>query len=257
MKDSSVNTAASILAGGVLIDSAAEHYRAGFHQPAMFLAPVAAAGALAVTANAALRRQPPAAAGKVMLGAAMLVGVAGFAFHWVNIFRRAGGLNSTNIFYGAPAAAPMALTMAGMVSLVSAHGDHRAAPAMLSLLSAAGLAGTSIEAGVLHFRGAFHSRWMYAPVVLPPLAAAALAAATVMPTPAPRRIARTLLRLTVWLGVAGVALHTWGVQRRMGGWRNWQQNLLAGPPLPAPPAFTGLAIAGLAALDLSESTSAR
>jgi hypothetical protein len=39
------------------------------------------------------------------------------------------------------------------------------------------------------------------------------------------------------------------VQRRMGGWNNWRQNLLAGPPLPAPPAFTGLALAGLAALD--------
>jgi hypothetical protein len=34
----------------------------------------------------------------------------------------------------------------------------------------------------------------------------------------------------------------------MGGWRNWSQNLLNGPPLPAPPAFTALAIAGLAAL---------
>ena len=38
----------------------------------------------------------------------------------------------------------------------------------------------------------------------------------------------------------------------MGGWRNWQQNLLNGPPLPAPPSFTGLALAGLAALGLME-----
>jgi hypothetical protein len=36
----------------------------------------------------------------------------------------------------------------------------------------------------------------------------------------------------------------------MGGWRNWRQNVLVGPPLPAPPAFTALAIAGLASLDL-------
>ena len=34
----------------------------------------------------------------------------------------------------------------------------------------------------------------------------------------------------------------------MGGWRNWSQNVLNGPPLPAPPSFTGLAMAGLAAL---------
>jgi hypothetical protein len=38
----------------------------------------------------------------------------------------------------------------------------------------------------------------------------------------------------------------------MGGWRNWRQNLLAGPPLPAPPAFVGLAFAGLAALQMLE-----
>jgi hypothetical protein len=36
----------------------------------------------------------------------------------------------------------------------------------------------------------------------------------------------------------------------MGGWRNWTQNVLNGPPLPAPPSFTGLALAGLAALGL-------
>ena len=33
-------------------------------------------------------------------------------------------------------------------------------------------------------------------------------------------------------------------------WRNWRQNILAGPPIPAPPAFTGLALAGLGALIL-------
>jgi len=38
----------------------------------------------------------------------------------------------------------------------------------------------------------------------------------------------------------------------MGGWQNLSQNLFDGPPLPAPPAFTGLALAGLAALDLME-----
>jgi hypothetical protein len=38
----------------------------------------------------------------------------------------------------------------------------------------------------------------------------------------------------------------------MGGWRNWSQNILNGPPIPAPPSFTGLALAGLAALGLIE-----
>jgi hypothetical protein len=34
--------------------------------------------------------------------------------------------------------------------------------------------------------------------------------------------------------------------------RNWSQNVLNGPPLPAPPSSTGLALAGLAALSLQE-----
>ena len=72
-----------------------------------------------------------------------------------------------------------------------------------------------------------------------------------------QKVARSLLHLTTWLGVVGVGFHAWGVQRRMGGWSNWSQNLLAGPPLLAPPAFTGLAVAGLAALDLLESRGAR
>jgi hypothetical protein len=49
-----------------------------------------------------------------------------------------------------------------------------------------------------------------------------------------------------------MGFHAQGVRRSMGGWRNWSQNLLAGPPLPAPPAFTGMALAGLAALLLLE-----
>ncbi|WP_052233996.1 hypothetical protein [Massilia sp. WF1] len=58
------------------------------------------------------------------------------------------------------------------------------------------------------------------------------------------------MNATAWLGVAGVALHARGVARQMGGWRNWSQNVLSGPPLPAPPSFSALALAGGAALEL-------
>jgi hypothetical protein len=67
-----------------------------------------------------------------------------------------------------------------------------------------------------------------------------------------RWLTRWWLRLTALLGGVGVGFHIWGVQRNMGGWRNWRQNLLNGPPIPAPPSFTGLALAGLAALGLLE-----
>ncbi|HEX8785279.1 MAG TPA: hypothetical protein VF793_03765, partial [Telluria sp.] len=53
-----------------------------------------------------------------------------------------------------------------------------------------------------------------------------------------------------WLGLIGMGFHARGVARQMGGWANWSQNLLSGPPLPAPPSFTALALAGRAALAL-------
>jgi hypothetical protein len=56
------------------------------------------------------------------------------------------------------------------------------------------------------------------------------------------------MRLLVAMGVAGVGFHAYGVSRNMGGWRNWSQMILQGPPLPAPPAFLGIAAAGLGIL---------
>jgi hypothetical protein len=107
-----------------------------------------------------------------------------------------------------------------------------------------------MEAGLLHFRGAFHNPAMLLPVTAPPAAAAMLAFAAVGDADRPRRLTRLWLRFTALMGVAGVGFHAIGVARNMGGWRNWTQNLQVGPPLPAPPSFTGLALAGLAALGL-------
>ena len=52
------------------------------------------------------------------------------------------------------------------------------------------------------------------------------------------------------LGIAGPMFHAYGIHRNMGGWRNWSQMILQGPPLPAPPAFLGIAAAGLGVLPL-------
>jgi hypothetical protein len=118
-------------------------------------------------------------------------------------------------------------------------------------LAAVGMAGSAAEAGWLHFRGAFQNPFMWGPVSVPPIGAALLArAACEGPTEVRRPLTRGWLGLTALLGVAGVGLHMFGVARSMGGWRNWSQNLLAGPPIPAPPAFTALSIAGLSALEL-------
>jgi hypothetical protein len=261
-----LNAAAATLAGTVLTDSTTEHYRAGFHNPAMFVAPLVSAAVLVTTTHAALRSGGGGNMRSVVLAGSVITGLVGFGFHLTNTSRRVGGwTSSTNVLYSAPIAAPLAATMAGVLGIVASRVEHPRAPTdhqsftlsarrrrglLVSALSALGLVGTTAEAAALHFRGAFQNPFMYAPVVVPPITAAMLATAAVTRSSAALGVARTLLRLTEWLGIVGACFHGWGVHRRMGGWHNWRQNVLAGPPLPAPPAFTGLSLAGLAALDL-------
>jgi hypothetical protein len=123
---------------------------------------------------------------------------------------------------------------------------------MLAAVTAAGLAGNVGEAGLLHFRGAYQNPAMFAPVTVPPIASALLGASALRPGRFVNGLARWWLRLTALLGCAGVGFHAYGVSRAMGGWANWKQNVVDGPPLPAPPSFTGLALAGLTALSLIE-----
>jgi hypothetical protein len=125
----------------------------------------------------------------------------------------------------------------------------------LAAATSAGLLGTVGEAGLLHFRGAYHDPFMFLPVTAPPTAAVLLGATTLSKGHASHKLTRGWLRFTALLGLAGAGFHMVGVARNMGGWRNWSQNILNGPPIPAPPAFTGLALAGLAALGLMETAS--
>ena len=257
-----LNAAAATLATGVLTDSTTEHYRAAFHNSAMFVAPAVSAAALSTSIAASVAPNRHLRARETVFAAAIATGLVGFGYHLANVSRRVGGWNSANVFHGAPVAAPLAITMAGILGFAAsriAAGDTSRIPpgAALGALAAVGLAGTSAEATALHFRGAFQNPFMYAPVAIPPVAAMALAAASVSDSPRTRTAAKMLLQVIALLGIAGVGFHTWGVQRRMGGWRNWRQNVLAGPPLSAPPAFTGLALAGLAALELVETGRAR
>ena len=120
----------------------------------------------------------------------------------------------------------------------------------MAALSSLGLLGTVGEAGLLHFRGAYHNPAMFVPVSVPPVAAVLLGRVAVAEQRTDPWLTRWWLRLTAAIGFAGVGFHIFGVARNMGGWRNWSQNVLNGPPIPAPPSFTGLALAGLAALGL-------
>jgi hypothetical protein len=241
--------AAAMLAASVLSDSALEHYRGDFENPGMF-APLASAAVVLACALRGTRSAVPYAT-------ACAVGTAGLAFHTYNVLRRPGGLSWANLFYAAPVGAPAALTLAGVIGL-SARPVGAGAPTLAGLpsgralcgLAAFGLAGTSAEAALLHFRGAFQHPAMWVPVSVPPVTAALLAGAALPGSRGPRRLTNALLQACTWLGVLGMGFHARGIARQMGGWRNWSQNVLAGPPLPAPPSFSALALAGRAALAL-------
>lgn len=256
--------AAALLGAAVFGDSAVEHYRGAFSNPAMVLPLGAAAGTLLASLQGSATRPGTGHAGRQLTyGTSMAIGMLGTGFHVYNVAKRVGGWRWNNVFYGAPLGAPAALTLSGLLGWCAdrlAAADAGAPPAtllglpagrVLAGVTSAGLIGTIGEAALMHLRGAYHNPAMWLPVTLPGVAAATMAAATVGRS-RPRPASKIWLRVTAVLGLAGTAFHCYGVSRHMGGWRNWGQNVLDGPPVPAPPAFTGLALAGLAALALIE-----
>jgi hypothetical protein len=257
-----LNRAAGILAGCVLGDSALEHHRGSFHNKSMFAPLVSATLSLAASAHGTADARDRRHRGRdTVYALAVATGLIGTAFHLYNIAKRTGGVSSLNLFYGAPIGAPAALSLAGLLGIAAERVRDSApdtvprllgipAGKALAALTSVGLVGTVGEAGLLHLRGAYHNPAMYLPVSLPTIAAALLARNALGSSPGERRLTRWWLRLTAFLGFAGTGFHAFGIARGMGGFRNWSQNLLNGPPLPAPPSFTGLALAGLAALAL-------
>ena len=259
-----MNRAAGMIATSVLADSAIEHYRGSFHNKAMVIPLVTAALSLAASAHGSADSRTAAhPARDGIYGAAALTGLAGTCFHIFNISKKPGGFSWQNLFYSAPIGAPAALTLSGILGFLAERvrdtlpgraptlcgvSAGRAVAAATSL----GLLGTVAEAGLLHFRGAYHDPFMYLPVTIPPLTAVLIGNAALGRMRERRPLTRFWLRFTALLGFVGAGFHVIGVARNMGGWRNWSQNVLNGPPIPAPPSFTGLALAGLAALGLME-----
>jgi hypothetical protein len=253
-----LNAAAALLATAALADSATEHYRGAFHNKTMIAPIVVAAQALGASLHGATDRASGASPVRDLGQAlALVTGIVGTGFHFYNVMKRPGGWSWLNLFYAAPIGAPVALSLAGMLGGVAERlrGGGRTLfgflpGRLIARLVSLGLLGASGEAALLHFRGAYHNPAMVIPVTAPPVAAALLTGATVCPRLA--QPASLALKALTGVGLLGTAFHAYGIQRNMGGWRNWSQNILNGPPLPAPPAFTALAIAGLAALKLLE-----
>jgi len=258
-----LHAAAALLGLSVLADSALEHWRGSFENPGMVTPLLSSLMTIAVGARGAAGTEQGHARSGVY-ASAVAAGAAGTGFHAYNVLRRPGGLSWMNLFYAAPLGAPAALSLSGLFGLAAQRlglqAGMRTRPKLLRLpagralaaLTSLGIAGTVAEAGLLHFRGAFQNPFMWLPVTVPPLATLSMVHAATAPRRRHYRLARALLNATAVLGIAGVGFHAYGVSRQMGGWRNARQNLLSGPPLPAPPAFAALALAGRAALSLLE-----
>jgi hypothetical protein len=257
-----LNRAAGMLALSVLADSGVEHYRGSFENKAMFTPLIVSALTLGTSIHGTADRRGVA---HVMRDTTYLLaaatGLIGTGFHIYNVAKKAGGFSWQNLFYGAPLGAPMAILLSGLIGFCSERvreTPRGATPTIFDLpagramaaVTSGGLLGTAGEAALLHFRGAFHNPFMMLPVTLPPFGAALLARVAAAGPGREHRFTRWWMRLLTAMGVAGVGFHAYGVSRNMGGWRNWSQNVLNGPPLPAPPSFAGLALAGLAALGL-------
>jgi hypothetical protein len=248
---------AAILCVSVALDSGIEHYRGSFKNRAMFVGPTMAALGLAAASWIAFRPQDARETlPRIAFATVGSTGLAGLGFHAFNILKRPGGLSALNLFYAAPAGAPAALTLAGLYGVIAGEmlsgSDYVATrlPRHTAALVSLSLLGTVAEAGFLHFRGAFQNPVMYAPVTIPTLAAISIGAAAL--TPRATVVAGPLLKATAVLGIAGPIFHAYGIHRNMGGWRNWSQMILQGPPLPAPPAFLGIAVVGLGILPTLE-----
>jgi hypothetical protein len=257
-----LNRAAGVLASSVLADSSVEHYRGSFKNKAMFTPLVVSALTLAMSAHGTADMRPFAHKARdatYLLAAA--TGLLGSGFHLYNVGKRDGGFCWQNLFYAAPLGAPMAVLLSGLLGFCSERVRESGkgkrpeifglpAGRTIAAVTGAGLLGTTGEAGLLHFRGAFHNPFMAVPVTLPPIGAALLLNTAAGRAGNKRRLTRWWMRLLTAMGIAGVGFHAYGVSRNMGGWYNWSQNVLNGPPLPAPPSFAGLALAGLAAIGL-------
>jgi hypothetical protein len=246
----------------VLADSAVEHYRGAYFNRAMYTPLAVGTLSLAASVHGVADRDEEAhRARDTIYALAAVTGLIGTGIHLYNVTKRPGGISWNNLFYAAPLGAPFALLLSGLLGFTAERvrdNESGTAPTVfgapagraMATVAAFGLAGTTAEAALLHFRGAYHDPAMFLPVTVPPLAAVLVGHVAVAGGAPERPFTRWWLRLTTALGFAGAGFHIFGVARNMGGWRNWSQNLLNGPPIPAPPSFTALALAGLAALAL-------
>lgn len=241
----------------LLADAFAGHYRSGFAFRSQY-APFVSGGLLIVTAIAAVLKPDAEWANLALRVAgwlAIVSGVVGFAFHhYYGIVKKPGGYKWLlhYLMYGAPQLAPLALGLTGVLALVVAHGlaDEVIFAGMglrtaLLILVAVALVGATLQATILHYRGAFNNALMFAPLTAPVLAVVMSIWTIIAPNDHIVLGLTILLWLTFLIGFVGLGMHLRGFGRQMGGVYVTIFNWLEGPPAFAPALFTGFAAVGL------------
>jgi hypothetical protein len=117
---------------------------------------------------------------------------------------------------------------------------------LLAALTAASALPLGAEVFTNHYGGSFGNKWMWTPVLLSPVLAAA-GVAGVLSERAARTVLPAVASLYVLDGVAGTYFHLRGVARKPGGFREATYNLVIGPPALAPGSLTMVGGIGLAA----------
>jgi hypothetical protein len=125
--------------------------------------------------------------------------------------------------------------------------DLRAA--LLALVAIA-LSGATLQAAILHYRGAFNNPFMFAPLTVPVLAIVMSFWVITSTNEIVVLTVTILLWLTFLIGFVGLGMHLRGLGRQMGGLYVTVFNWLEGPPAFAPALFTGFAGVGLIAIHL-------
>ena len=246
----------------ILVDAFAGHYRSGFVFRSQY-APLISGGLLVVAAlSAAL--QPNARWTNLALQIAgwlaIIFGLIGFAFHhYYGIAKKPGGYKWLlhYLMYSAPPLAPLALAITGMLSLIAARGlSNEISLAGMSLRSALlalvalALGGASLQAAILHYRGAFNNPLMFAPITVPVLAVVLSLWTIISASKIVLFVFSVVLWLTFLIGFIGLGMHLRGFGHQMGGLYVIIFNWLEGPPAFAPALFTGFAGVGLIAIYL-------
>ena len=241
----------------ILADAFAGHYRSGFVFRSQYVPFITGVLLVIAAVSATLRPEAEWATFALSIAGwlAIVSGVVGFAFHhYYGILKKPGGYKWLlhYLMYGAPQLAPLALALTGVLALLAAYGlaneisiaGVSVRSAILTLVAVA-FAGASLQAGILHYRGAFNNPLMYAPLTVPLLAIVMSIWMIISPNNIVLLVFTGVLWLTFLIGFIGLGMHLRGFGRQMGGLYVTVFNWLEGPPAFAPALFTGFSGAGL------------